>query len=67
MVEGSGRVFAFAKATDGVSYVDPTFAANWVAMKQAGLVRGAYHYFEAGMDRRAGDVLRADGGAAGAR
>jgi lysozyme len=44
-VAGSGRKFAFAKATEGVTYLDPQFATNWAGMKQAGLVRGAYHFF----------------------
>lgn len=38
--------FAFAKATDGLTWVDPQFAANWQGMKAAGILRGAYHYFE---------------------
>jgi lysozyme len=45
-VAGSGVVFAFAKATQGITYVDPEFAVNWLAMKSAGLLRGAYHFFE---------------------
>ena len=44
-VKASGRVFAFAKVTEGMTYVDPSFATNWAAMKRAGLIRGAYHYF----------------------
>lgn len=42
--KASGASFAFAKATEGASYSDPTFAANWKAMQAAGLVRGAYHF-----------------------
>ncbi len=38
--------FAFAKATDGLTWTDPQFATNWPAMKAAGLLRGAYHFFE---------------------
>lgn len=49
-VKASGRAFAFAKATEGTSYVDNTFAANWAGMKQAGVVRSAYHFFHANMD-----------------
>ena len=45
-VTGSGIVFAFAKATDGITYVDPEFAVNWPAMQSAGLLRGAYHFYE---------------------
>jgi lysozyme len=36
--------FAFAKATEGSDLVDPTFAANWPAIREAGLLRGAYHF-----------------------
>ena len=42
----SGIVFAIAKATDGITYTDPEFATNWAGIKAAGLVRGAYHFFE---------------------
>jgi lysozyme len=49
-VAGSGRKFAFAKATEALTYADPTFAANWAGMKQAGLVRGAYHFFRPAYD-----------------
>ncbi|HEX3131758.1 MAG TPA: GH25 family lysozyme [Thermoanaerobaculia bacterium] len=45
-VAASGIVFAFAKATDGITYLDPQFSVNWPAMKNAGLVRGAYHFYE---------------------
>lgn len=45
-VASSGVVFAFAKATDGITYLDPQFAVNWPAMKSAGLLRGAYHFYE---------------------
>lgn len=45
-VRQAGKVFAFAKATDGITYTDPQFAANWTGIKAAGLVRGAYHFFE---------------------
>ena len=44
-VKASGRAFAFAKATEGVTITDSTFATNWAAMKQAGVVRGAYCFF----------------------
>jgi len=45
-VRQAGVEFAFAKATDGLTYTDPQLAANWPAMKSAGLLRGAYHFFE---------------------
>ena len=37
--------FAFIKATEGVGRVDPFFNRNWRKAKEAGVVRGAYHYF----------------------
>ena len=41
----AGQAFGIAKATEGVTYTDPSFQANWTAMKSAGMVRGAYHFF----------------------
>ena len=45
-VKNAEIVFAFAKATDGNTYTDPQFQINWQAMQLAGLVRGAYHFYE---------------------
>ncbi|HSS48571.1 MAG TPA: glycoside hydrolase family 25 protein [Thermoanaerobaculia bacterium] len=45
-VRAAGVQFAFAKATEGVTLTDPEFATNWAGMKAAGLLRGAYHFFE---------------------
>ncbi len=44
-VAGSGRAFGIAKATEGVTFKDPMFATYWPAIKQAGMVRGAYHFY----------------------
>jgi lysozyme len=49
----AGITFAFAKATDGLTWTDPQFATNWPAMKAAGLLRGAYHFFEPADDATA--------------
>ena len=38
--------FAFIKATEGVTLVDPYFQRNWRESRQAGVIRGAYHYFK---------------------
>jgi lysozyme len=43
----SGKGFAILKATQGTSYTDSDFAENWAALKSAGVVRGAYHFFDA--------------------
>lgn len=40
-----GIDFAFIKATEGSSFVDPRFAANLSGAKAAGLRVGAYHFF----------------------
>jgi lysozyme len=37
--------FAYAKATEGATYTDPLFSTNYAGMKQAGIKRGAYHFF----------------------
>lgn len=49
-VQAAGVAFAFAKATEGVNYTDATFATNWAGIKNAGLLRGAYHFFRASQD-----------------
>jgi lysozyme len=46
-VAGAGTSFAFIKATDGETYVDPMFAQNWEGARGAGLLCGAYHFFRA--------------------
>ncbi|TCU11040.1 glycoside hydrolase family 25 protein [Rhizobium sullae] len=37
--------FAIMKATEGGDHKDTRFAENWQAAKEAGIVRGAYHFF----------------------
>lgn len=37
--------FAYIKATEGGDFIDQRFAANWRAARQAGVARGAYHFF----------------------
>lgn len=37
--------FAYIKATEGASFVDQRFAANWAGAARAGMLRGAYHRF----------------------
>jgi lysozyme len=46
-VRASGKRFAVARIGDGY-YRDPTFHRNWTHMKSAGLLRGAYQFFEPG-------------------
>jgi lysozyme len=48
-VKSGGIDFAIARISDG-TYLDTEFSTNWSGMKSAGLVRGAYQYFEPGED-----------------
>ncbi len=45
-----GWDFAIAKASEGVTFVEPQFATNWKGMKAAGVVRGAYCFFHSSPD-----------------
>jgi lysozyme len=49
-VKASGRVFAIARVSDGLSYPDGQFAGDWPAIQAAGLVRGAYQFFRPSQD-----------------
>lgn len=42
--------FAVIKATEGTTRVDPHFRRNWKKCREAGLIRGAYHFFIATRD-----------------
>ena len=44
-VRRSGVSFAFIKATEGGDHMDEMFAEHWKGARQAGMRRGAYHYF----------------------
>lgn len=48
-VKGAGKKFAIARIGDG-TYRDPTFAGHWAAIKQQGMIRGAYQFFRPGVD-----------------
>jgi lysozyme len=41
----AGATFAFIKASQA-TFTDPQFLANWKKAKEAGLLRGAYHYLD---------------------
>jgi GH25 family lysozyme M1 (1,4-beta-N-acetylmuramidase) len=49
-LKASGRSFGIAKATEGSTLVDSEFSTNWPAMKSAGIVRSAYHFFHCSSD-----------------
>lgn len=48
--KANGYLFAFIKATQGTSIKDIWFVNHWAESKAAGVLRGAYHYFEPGVD-----------------
>lgn len=43
-VRANGITYAWCKATDGTSYVDPTFVAKVAQLRAAGIIVGAYHF-----------------------
>jgi lysozyme len=45
--------FVFVKATEGINFVDAHFEKNWIGAKQAGILRGAFHFFETDKDAKA--------------
>ena len=49
-VKAAGKDFAIARISDGTGSPDGTFATNWAGIKSAGMVRGAYQFFEPGED-----------------
>jgi lysozyme len=62
-VASSGVYYAFAKATEGETFIDSSFASNWVNMRSAGIIRGAYHFFRPGKNptTQANNFLKAIG------
>jgi len=44
-VQASGIQFALIRVSDGTTYMDQQFTANWTGAKAAGLAVGAYQYF----------------------
>ena len=46
-VREAGVEFAYIKLTEGLSSVDALFESNWKAAKEAGVIRGAYHFVTA--------------------
>jgi lysozyme len=43
-VKAAGNSFAFHKVSEGLGAPDKKFAGRWKAIRDAGLVRGAYHF-----------------------
>jgi lysozyme len=51
-VSTTGVRFCFIKATEGTGHTDPSFVFNWQSARDAGILRGAYHYFHPRQDAR---------------
>jgi len=49
--------FVFIKASESDDNVEPNFEKNWNNAKRAGIVRGAYHFFDAKADARSQAML----------
>ncbi|KAK7678321.1 hypothetical protein QCA50_018669 [Cerrena zonata] len=43
-VKANGLSFAYIKATEGTTFIDPNFSNNYIAATNAGLIRGGYHF-----------------------
>ena len=50
IVKKSGIDFGFARVSDGTTKIDPKFVANWIDMKDSGIIRGAYQFFRPNQD-----------------
>ncbi len=64
-VKGAGIAWAYIKATEGTTYKDPTFSANYLNAYNAGVIRGAYHFAQPGSSSGASQAtyFAANGGA----
>lgn len=57
-VVGSGRAGGICKATEGMNFVDATFARNWKTLGDLGATRGAYHFARTASSLPAAQVQR---------
>ena len=49
-VKGDGVVYAMIRVSDGLNSPDSKFAANWSGSRAAGVIHGAYQFFEPAQD-----------------
>jgi LysM repeat protein len=64
-VRDNGITFAWAKATEGVGWTDPTFANKVAQLRDAGIVCGAYHFARGGNPAAQAAYFRSVADAAG--
>jgi GH25 family lysozyme M1 (1,4-beta-N-acetylmuramidase) len=43
-VKNNGAAWAYAKATEGTTYTNPNYSQQYTGSRNAGLIRGAYHF-----------------------
>lgn len=43
-VKNNGGTFAYVKATEGTTYTSPSYSQQYAGSRDAGLIRGAYHF-----------------------
>ncbi|HZE86424.1 MAG TPA: GH25 family lysozyme [Puia sp.] len=48
-VSSEGIRFVYIKATEGLSFKDPSFDSNWEGVGKTSMYKGAYHYFLPGL------------------
>jgi lysozyme len=53
LVRSQGIRFVYIKATQADDIVDQKFAEHWANAKQAGILRGAYHFMDADVEGKA--------------
>jgi GH25 family lysozyme M1 (1,4-beta-N-acetylmuramidase) len=60
----AGARFVIIKATEGTSYIDPSFSSHYTGATNAGLIRGGYHFAHPGQTTGAAqaDYFIAHGG-----
>jgi len=56
----SGQKYVFIKASEGIGYTDPQFERNWQLAKDAGLLRGAYHFARVSLSDTIAEDARAE-------
>ncbi|MFN8383423.1 MAG: GH25 family lysozyme [Anaerolineales bacterium] len=49
-VKDFGVEFVFMRATEGITYQDPTLVERWELVRSIGVPRSAYHFFRANVD-----------------
>lgn len=47
-LKSSGVLFAYIKATESTTFIDPDFNRNYVGATNVGIIRGAYHFARPG-------------------